>query len=438
MKSSIQNLVVTPITKFVQIESFAGILLFIATVVALIWANSPFAESYYNIWHYTVGFEFGNFALKKDLIHWINDGLMAVFFFLIGLEIKREILMGELNTIKKASLPIFAALGGVVVPITLFLMLNKNPETVAGWGIPMATDIAFSLAVLQVLGSRVPLALKIFLTAFAIVDDLVAVLAIAIFYSSTIDWMLILYSFMLLAIMFFMSYKRYFSKFVYAIFGFSIWFLFLKSGIHPTIAGVLVALTIPIHQKMELASNIYKLEGIVNKLFKISNGNSPILSRKQIYLIDDIQVWTGKVQSPLQYSEHILHGWVAYFIIPLFALANAGITFSSKAELNLDFALSWSIGLALVIGKCLGVLIFTFIGIKSKLAELPENITFVHILGTGFLAGIGFTMSIFVTNLAFENHAIFTASSKIGILAGSLISGLIGYLILRFNASSSK
>ncbi|MGJ5640852.1 Na+/H+ antiporter NhaA [Formosa sp. S-31] len=431
MKNTLKNWVVTPISKFVQIESFGGILLFIATIVALIWANSPLAESYHAIWHYEVGFEFGNFKLSKTLIHWINDGLMAVFFFVIGLEIKREILMGELNTIRKASLPIFAALGGVFVPIGIFMFLNKDPETFRGWGIPMATDIAFSLAVLQILGNRVPLALKIFLTAFAIVDDLVAVLAIAIFYSSSIDWMLILYSLVPLTIMFILSRRQYFSKFIYAILGCSVWFLFLKSGIHPTISGVIVALSIPIHQKMELASNIYQLEGIANKLFKISKGSSPILSRKQIYLIDDIQEWTSKVQSPLQYSEHVLHGWVAYFIIPLFALANAGISFSSDAELNLDLA--WHIAIALIVGKCIGVVSFSYLGLKLRLADLPGNIKFPHLLGTGFLAGIGFTMSIFVTNLAFENSAIFADSSKVGILAGSFIAGLIGYIILRLS-----
>ncbi|WP_066218350.1 Na+/H+ antiporter NhaA [Formosa haliotis] len=429
MKKKFNHLLVRPIAKFVQVESFGGILLFSAAVIALIWANSPFSESYTAVWNYHVGVEFGDFHLSKSLLHWINDGLMVIFFFLIGLEIKREILLGELNSMKKAALPIFAALGGVFVPIGIFLLLNSNPETTSGWGIPMATDIAFSLAIIQLLGKRVPLALKIFLTAFAIVDDLVAVLAIALFYSNNIDWALILYSFIPLGILAFLGWKGFYHKIIYFVLAIVIWFLFLKSGIHPTIAGILIALTIPIQQKQELTSSFSQLESIITRLFSKPNTSSPILSHSQINLIDDIQAWTSRVQSPLQHLEHIFHGWVAYFIMPIFALANAGIIFNATD--HLDFSLSFNIATALVIGKCVGVVSFSYLAVKLGIASFPNRIKFMHILGTGFLAGVGFTMSIFVSNLAFHDSLLFQDAAKVGILVGSTTAGLIGYFILK-------
>ena len=429
MKQKLDHYFVRPITKFVQVESFGGILLFSAAVIALLWANSPFSDSYVNLWNYELGFEIGNFNISKNLLHWINDGLMVIFFFLIGLEIKREILIGELNSLKKASLPIFAALGGVFVPIAIYLTLNTNPETHAGWGIPMATDIAFSLAIIQLLGKRVPLALKIFLTAFAIVDDLVAVLAIAIFYSSNIDWALILYSFIPLAVLFLLGWKGIYHKIIYFTLAVVIWFLFLKSGIHPTIAGILIALTIPIQRKTELSIDMAQLESITNRLLKKRTTDSPILSHTQINLIDDLQAWTSRVQSPLQHLEHIFHGWVAYFIMPIFALSNAGIVFGASDHLDLDLASHISI--ALIIGKCIGVVGFSYLAVKIGVAAFPDKVRFKHILGTGFLAGVGFTMSIFVSNLAFHGSLLYQDSAKMGILIGSSIAGLIGYFVLK-------
>lgn len=432
----IKNIVITPFEKFLKIESLSGLLLFGATILALIWANSTYGNLYLEILNYKIEFKIQNFNLSKPLILWINDGLMAIFFFLIGLEIKREVLVGELNSLKKASLPIFAAFGGVIIPITLFYLLNQNPETAKGWGIPMATDIAFSLAILQLLGKRVPLSLKIFLTAFAIVDDIAAVFAIAIFYSAAIEWTLIAYTLMPFTILILMSFNGIFNKFIVFSLSIVIWLLFLKSGIHPTVAGVLIAFTIPINQKIKFNTYSKKLKALSEEICTSEENLKPILSKEQIYLIDDLQEWTEKVQSPLQHLEHSIHSWVAYLIIPVFALANAGIMFGGTE--NLDFTLSSTIALSLIFGKSIGITLFSYLGIKLGWADKPSDINFKQIIGVSFIAGIGFTMSIFISSLAFQDNTALIDASKIGIIAGSLISGLIGFAILFLYAKPSK
>ena len=334
----VDKLIITPFQKFIKTESLSGILLFGATVIALIWANSPFAENYHNLWQYKLGISSEDFELKKPLILWINDGLMAIFFFLIGLEIKRELMIGELNTFRKASFPLFAAIGGMVVPLSLYLLLNKNPETIDGWGIPMATDIAFSLAILQTLGKRIPLSLKIFLTAFAIVDDVGAVLVIAIFYSTNISWMLILIAMVMLIFLFILARRGIYAKYLILIFGIIIWILFLKSGIHPTVAGVLLAFTIPIRQKIDSGTFSENIHQIAERVNEYKDSKSPVLTHKQIHQLDNLTSWVEKVQSPLQQLEHRLHGWAAYFIMPIFALSNAGVTFNK--EVDLDYSIS--------------------------------------------------------------------------------------------------
>jgi NhaA family Na+:H+ antiporter len=352
---------------------------------------------------------------------------MAVFFFLIGLEIKRELLIGELNSVKKAAFPFFAAVGGMIVPVAIYIFLNKNPETLQGWGIPMATDIAFSLAILNVLGKRVPLSLKVFLTAFAIIDDLGAVIAIAVFYSSGIHWSLLVYALGLLAILFFMAHLRFYPKYIFAVFGIVIWVLFLKSGIHPTIAGVLMAFTIPISQRIDVDVFSRKMSVILHGLKESDELKAPILSNEQIEQLDDLESWTSMVQSPLQHLEHKLHNWVAYFIIPIFALANAGITIGT--DLHLDYWLIAQIAIGLFVGKTVGVSLFSFLGEKMKLVAFPQGANFKNIFGIAMLAGVGFTMSIFISNLAFTEPD-FADSAKVGILLGSFISGLVGYVFL--------
>jgi NhaA family Na+:H+ antiporter len=284
----VRRALVTPFQKFVRIESFSGMLLFGATLLALILANSPLADQFHSLWQYKLGISTSGFELIKPLILWINDGLMAVFFFLIGLEIKRELLIGELNSVKKASFPLFAAIGGMVLPVLIYLLLNKNPESSGAWGVPMATDIAFSLAILTLLGKRVPLGLKIFLTAFAIVDDLGAVLVIAVVYSESIKWSLIGIALVLLAVLFFLSYRRIHAKALILAFGIVIWVLFLKAGIHPTIAGVLLAFTVPIRQRISIDTYYEKLCEIVDDIKDAGDVKAPLLSKDQIEGIDDL------------------------------------------------------------------------------------------------------------------------------------------------------
>lgn len=426
----------TPFQKFVKIEGFSGILLLLSTIVALVWANSVFGDSYTALWDYKIGITSEGFELKKPVILWINDGLMAIFFFLIGLEIKREVLIGELNSAKKLAFPLFGALGGVIVPVVLFMLLNQNPETFKGWGIPMATDIAFSLAVLNALGKRVPISLKIFLIAFAIVDDIEAVLVIAIFYSGTIKMTLLLIGLGLLALLYVLSFKGYYSKFITFFTGIIIWLLFLKSGVHPTVAGILLAFSIPIRQKIETSTFISQLETIYHNIKNASILKKPILSKEQIEHMDDLESWSNKFQSPLQHLEHNLHGWVAYFIIPLFALANAGVIIDSS--IGIEIPLIINIIICLVLGKGLGIPAIIFLAKKLNLIEIPSDINKRQIFGVSFIAGIGFTMAIFIASLAFAASPEYISSAKIGILLGSLISAIIGYLILRFSSSEIK
>jgi len=432
----IKKIVLLPFQKFIKIESLSGFLLLAATIIALIWANSPYVQAYESLWQYKIGISIQNFELEKPLILWINDGLMAIFFFLIGLELKREFLIGELDTAKKAALPVFAALGGMIVPITLFLLLNKNPETLKGWGIPMATDIAFALAILKLLGDRVPLSIKVFLTAFAIIDDIGAVLVIAIFYSESINWMLLIYALMLLSILGYLSYRKIYINYLYLIIGIIVWVLFLKSGIHPTIAGVLMALTIPIKQKITNEEYTNQLYNFLDKIKLNTKSKDVIISKKYIEQIKTLESSTQKARSPLQYLEYSLHHWIAYFIMPIFALSNAGIIIGLNS--NLDYSLLINVALALFIGKLIGVSLFSYIGVKLKITELPREINFRHIMGVAMLAGVGFTMSIFIANLAFNESKVSIDSAKIGILIGSTLSGVLGYIIIRFTNYNKK
>lgn len=426
----------SPFQKFVQLQSFSGILLLSTTIIALVWANSAFSESYHALWNYELGFESESFSVTKPLLLWVNDGLMAIFFFLIGLEIKREFLIGELNSTKKVMFPLIGALGGIALPVILYIVLNQNPETLKGWGIPMATDIAFSLAIINVLGSRVPLSLKIFLTAFAIVDDLGAVLVIAIFYSSNLDFALIAAAGGLLVLVYFLSYKKIYSEILIMIVGFVVWLLFLKAGLHPTLAGVLMAFAVPVRQKISTKEFATKLESIVSDIKRSRVLETSVLSSQQMELVDDLEDWAKKYQSPLQHFEHKLHDWVAYLIIPIFALANAGITISG--EINLETALVLNLAICLVIGKSLGISMVIFGAKKIRLIEVPEDITSKQIIGVSFLAGIGFTMAIFIAGLAFSNSPENVINSaKIGILIGSFISAIIGFIILRYNTEKN-
>lgn len=425
-----KSIILTAFQKFDRSQSLGGILLFGATVVALIIANTQLGDFYDNLREIPLGFEAGSFSLKKPLLLWVNDGLMAIFFFMIGLEIKRELMIGELNSPSKAALPLVAALGGMLVPVVFYLVLNNNPQASPGWGIPMATDIAFSLAILKLLGNRVPVGLKVFLAAFAIIDDIGAVLVIALFYSSSIDWMMLVWAAIPLSLLVFLNLRNVFSKYLHLACGIIIWYFFLKSGIHPTIAGVMLAFTVPLRQKTDAHTFTEEMCRIADEFREHDSDRTPLLTPGQIERIDDIEQWTEKVQSPLQHLEHVLHGWVAFFIMPVFAFFNAGVAF--RAGMNPDVQLITTLALSLFLGKTIGVTLFSYAGMKFKFASLPQGVTFRQIFGTAMLAGVGFTMSMFIASLAFSDAAVLMDSAKIGIMSGSLISGFAGYLMLRF------
>ncbi len=422
-----------PLNRFIRLETSSSIILFAATIAALSLANSPLGDAYLAIWKNNISITVPGFELSKPILKWINDGLMAIFFFLIGLEIKREILTGELSHVKKASLPLFAAVGGMITPAILFTILNSGQPGAQGWGIPIAADIAFTLGILKMLGNRVPVGVKVFLMAFAIIDDLGAVLVIAFFYSTNLVWLYIGIALGIVAFLLILSRNGFYSKYFFFLAGIAVWILLLKSGIHATIAGVLMALTVPLSRKADTRS-FYEtgkrnLEAFMEDRKTDSNKQEKtILTQKQLEAIDEIEDITEKTAPPLQYLEHRLHGWVSYLIMPLFAFANAGVVFALSGESN--FGLSLNIAISLLVGNFIGILFFSWLSVKIKLAELPENVTFKQLTGVAFLGGVGFTMSLFINNLAYTDQALID-SAKIGILIGSFAAGLIGYLVLK-------
>lgn len=421
--------ILNPINQFIKLETSSSIILFGATIAALILANSPLSEQYSDFWENYISINIPGLELSKPIYKWINDGLMAIFFFLIGLEIKREIVTGELSHIKKASLPIFAAIGGMISPAILFTILNKGNAGSEGWGIPIAADIAFSLGILMLLGKRVPQGLKIFLMAFAIIDDLGAVLIIAFFYSSNLIWANIFIGLGIVAILLLLSKFNYYSKYIFFICGIIVWILFLKSGIHATIAGVLMATTIPLRRKTDTQSFIERGKEMANIIVDESTkqNDETVLSEKQLHAIDNIKGLTKETTSPLQLLEHNLHGWVSYIIMPVFAFANAGVAFSFGEDTNI--ALLLNIAISMIVGNITGIFTFSWIAIKLKLADLPENVNFKHLIGTSCLGGLGFTMALFINNLAYADISLIN-SAKMGILIGSVIAGTLGYLII--------
>lgn len=418
-----------PFERFFKGETSSSFLLLGVTIIALIIANTGLGNLYNSLLNEKITIDIAGNQLSKSIILWINDGLMAIFFFLIGLEIKREIFTGELSTWKKASLPIFSAIGGMFAPIAIFFLLNQQPEVNDGWAIPMATDIAFTLGILKLLGDRVPYGLKVFLTAFAIVDDLGAILTIAFFYSPFIKWNLILIALGLIALLFLLVKLRLYSKYFTFLVSLVVWFLFLKSGVHATIAGVLIAMTIPIRKKIRKSTfeqSIREAVAVFEDEHQKNGYSSSLLNNRENGAVNTISSLTHQVQSPLQYLESKLHIWVAFVIMPIFAFANAGVAINAD-----NFApVSLIIAAALVLGNLAGISIMAFVALKLKIAHLPENVTLRQIIATGILGGVGFTMSLFITNLAYIEQSMIDAA-KIGILIGSLVAGATGYLLLK-------
>ena len=429
--------IVRPFQDFAHKQSSGGILLIIATVVALVWANSPWAESYSNLWHTKLTVGVGGFSISKDLTHWINDGLMAVFFLVVGLEIKREILVGELSSIRGATLPVVAAVGGAVVPATIFLTINAGTEGSAGWGIPMATDIAFALGVLALLGEKAPVGLKVFLTALAIVDDIIAVLVIAFFYSSEISWGALGVGVVFLAALVVANLLGVGKTLVYAVLGIGLWLCFLLSGVHATIAGVLLALTVPASSFINPTAFLERGRYILDRFEKAGEkGENVLTNEERQAALHALNHAAYKLEPPLHELEHALHPWVAFAIMPIFAVANAGLPLSRGISEALTSPVAFGIVVGLVVGKQLGITLFAWLAVRSGISELPGDINWRHVYGAGWLAGIGFTMSLFITDLAFSDDSLIE-DAKLGILVASLIAGVVGWTILR-GASSPR
>ncbi len=416
--------------KFIHLESASSLLLFGSAIAAIIIANTGLSTTYFSFLETKLTIGFGDFKLSKALILWINDGLMAIFFFVIGLEIKRELIAGELKSLKKSSLPIIAAIGGMILPISIYFSLNSTEAGFKGWGIPMATDIAFSLGILNLLGKKVPLSLKIFLTAFAIIDDLGAVIIIAIFYSSHIYWNYILISLGIYALLILLTYLRIEARYFYLLCGIIIWYLFLKSGVHPTIAGVLMAFVIPVNRKMGRRKFAHELKSVADT-FENSERPGIFLNQAQLEAIDHAEDVVQKIQPYLQHLEKKLHNWVAYFIMPVFALANAGVALNDGGGSGGANYIALNVGIALFVGKIIGISGFSLLGVKLGLAQFPDNVKFKHILGISMLGAVGFTMALFINSLAYSNP-VYLNSAKLGILLSSLIAGTLGYFFLRY------
>lgn len=423
--------IVRPFQDFTDKQSSGGIVLIAATVIALAWANSPWAESYAALWHTKLTVGVGDLSLSKDLTHWVNDGLMAVFFFVIGLEIKREILVGELSSVRNAALPVAAALGGAVVPALIYLTINTGTVGSAGWGIPMATDIAFALGVLALLGEGAPVGLKVFLTALAIVDDIVAVLVIALFYTSDVSWGALGVGAVFLAALVVANLLGVDRTLVYAVLGVGLWLCFLLSGIHATIAGVLLALTVPAVSFMDPGAFLERSRYVLDRFEKAGEKGEDVLANDERQAaLHALNHAAYKLEPPLHELEHALNPWVVFAIMPIFALANAGVQLGGGIVEALISPVALGIVLGLVVGKQLGVTLFAWLAVKSGVAELPEGIGWRHVYGAGWLAGIGFTMSLFITDLAFSEDSLVEAA-KLGILCASLIAGAVGWTILR-------
>ncbi|MFT0751783.1 Na+/H+ antiporter NhaA [Synechococcus sp. RC10A2] len=419
-----------PFAMFAKQASAGGVVLLACAIVALLWANSPLGEYYFRLWSTPVEVRFGNLIdIDKPLLLWINDGLMAVFFFLVGMEIKRELLVGELRSPRKAVLPMAAAVGGMVVPALIYASLNWGTPEIRGWGIPMATDIAFALGVLALLGTRAPLALKVFLTALAIVDDLGAVLVIALFYTENLKVDALLYSFLFWGAMILMNRLGVRNALIYFLVSLGMWFFMLKSGVHATVAGVLGAFAIPVRSRIDPELFIVRVREYLNEFDQPITERTIILSPEQQSAVEAIEREALRVQSPLQRLEHQLHYFVAFFVMPVFALANAGVALGGEGGLNWTSRVIWGVALGLLIGKPLGIALFSWLAVRLGLAQLPQGINFVHIVGVGFLAGIGFTMALFIGGLAFRGDELDYA--KLGILFGSALAGAIGFTMLR-------
>lgn len=434
---------IKPLTRFALQKPNAGLLLFLATIAAIILANTPLGIYYERFLASPISLQIGSLMIfshhgePMSLLTFVNDALMAIFFFSVGLEIKQEMLVGELSSVRKALLPVIAALGGMIIPVLVFLAVCHNQPEIRGAAIPMATDIAFALAVLGMLGKRVPMSLKIFLTAFAVVDDIGGIIVIALFYSSHIFVMPLLISFLILGGLYIGSRLGINAKAFYYLGGFCVWMFFLESGIHPTIAGVLVAFTVPARQSVKLDEFAKEMKDNLELLDFTQvrhSGKASVLSSGQIHILNNIHDIANKTVCPLQHIIDKLHTIVSYVILPLFAFVNAGIRLEGFDFSSL-MGLPLAIFLGLFVGKTIGIYLFSYLFAKTGIISIPPGINKKSLLGVSMLGGIGFTVSLFIANLSFtsmpEIGATLLNNSKLGIFVGSLVSGVCGYMYLK-------
>ena len=419
-----------PLQEFMGIEAASGVVLMICAALALAWANSPWAGSYERLFHTEIAVVVGELSLRASLLHWINDGLMAIFFFVVGLEIKRELFEGELSSARKAALPVAAALGGMALPALIYLAFTAGGPGAAGWGVPMATDIAFALGVLALLGDRVPPALKVFVAAFAIADDIGAVVVIALFYSTDIDLRALAIGLCVLLLALVANWRGVRQPLIYALLGVVLWIEFFDSGVHATVAGLLLALTIPDRARIEPADFLARGREVLGRFGEAGDETG----RKDA--VHTLERACEQVQAPSRRIEHALQPWVSFVVMPLFALANAGVPLHAGAFAELGQSIALGIFFGLVIGKPLGVTLASWLAVRAGLGAAPEATTWRQLQGAGWLGGVGFTMALFIAGLAFPDPAQL-ATAKLAILSASLLAGLVGAVVLRTAAQAA-
>ncbi len=426
-----------PFTQFLQLQQASGYLLLLATFVSLFWANSPGGDDFIHFWHTPIHLALGDlFTLDMTMEQFINDGLMTIFFTVVGLEIKRELIEGALSTKEQAMLPIVGAFGGMLFPCLIFLVFNWGKESASGWAIPTATDIAFSLAVIQLLGKKVPISLKVFLTALAVVDDLGAILIIAVSFSKELHWLSLCYAAGVTGILYLMNIANVRSIFAYCFIGAFLWLFLHSSGIHATISGVILALCIPFRfrdHEILFQKHLQEVQSFSSMLGERKEMLKPEL-RDQI--IEEMQRTSTLMEAPLNNMLHMLHGVSSYVIMPLFALSNAGIQLNFDAVQNLLSPLSLGIFFGLLLGKSIGITTLTYLTSKLKITSMPTGVKLYEMFLVNILAGIGFTMSIFVTNLAFHDPTMID-TAKFSIIISSFSAGLLGYFLNSLNKNTA-
>ncbi|WP_202901904.1 Na+/H+ antiporter NhaA [Thermogemmatispora carboxidivorans] len=437
-RSLVRRLPLLPFQEFAQTETASGFLLVSALLLGFLWANSPWSASYFHLLEIPLTVGVAGTQLDYPLHTWINDGLMTIFFLLVGLELKREILVGELSTPRQAALPVLAAISGATCPAVIYLLWNAGSPAARGWGIPMATDIALALAVLSLMSRRLPPALKVFLSALAIADDLIAVLVIAIFYTQGLNWVALAIAGGVAGGLFLLGRLGWRRLWPYTLLGLVLWLAFFLSGVHASIAGVVLAFLMPARAQLDLPAFMAQTQELLAQGSREVVGASPqwFLDQRQQSLIHALELVCKDVQAPLQRMEHLLQRWVPFVIIPLFALVNAGVRLEGSLAQLLS-PVSLGVALGLLLGKPIGIVSASWLASRLGLVQLPEGVRFRHLPGLGTLAGIGFTMSLFIANLAFEEtQALALTQAKLAILVSGVMASSLGALLLRLSGTT--